>query len=86
MDLGGVRPAVLAAGEGVLPALTTPTLIVWGDRDRIIPVEHAYAVGRECPSVQLHVFPGCGHNPQLERTDALVDLLEAFATAPGPAS
>ena len=42
-----------------------PTLLVWGARDRVIPVAHARAAQLEIPGSRLEVFPEAGHFPQL---------------------
>jgi len=44
-----------------------PVLLVWGDRDPIIPVTHAELAQRAIPGSTLKVFPGAGHFPY--RTD-----------------
>src|SRR6202167_4091297 len=40
-----------------LPTLTTPTLIVWGEQDYLLPVQHAHAAVKSLPHGQLSVFP-----------------------------
>jgi pimeloyl-ACP methyl ester carboxylesterase len=41
-----------------------PTLLIWGDRDRIIPVAHGYAAHDALPGSRLEVLPGVGHFPK----------------------
>ncbi|MCK0177224.1 alpha/beta fold hydrolase [Mycolicibacterium sp. F2034L] len=55
-----------------------PTMVIWGDQDRIIPVEHAYAVQQALPSCRLEVLGGVGHFPHVERPGVVVDLLSQF--------
>ncbi len=43
--------------------ITTPTLIVHGDRDPLHPVEIAVAMYRAIPRASLAVVPGGGHGP-----------------------
>ncbi len=43
-----------------------PTLIVWGDRDRILPVKQLDAAQQFLPHAQVHVFRNVGHMPQVE--------------------
>ena len=41
-----------------------PTLVVWGTRDRILPLKrHAERFRTEIPGVQFRVLPGLGHTP-----------------------
>jgi pimeloyl-ACP methyl ester carboxylesterase len=47
--------------------LTTPTLIVWGDRDRLVRVESAEILRRLLLRSWVVVMPGVGHLPMLER-------------------
>ena len=43
-----------------------PALILWGQDDKIIPVEQAYIARNTLPNANLHVFEKCGHMPQVE--------------------
>ena len=47
-------------------AVTAPTLVVWGQRDRLVPVELAARTAAAVPDSRLLVLPGIGHTPQLE--------------------
>jgi pimeloyl-ACP methyl ester carboxylesterase len=49
------------ATDSLLPQLKMLVLIVWGDADRIIPVDQGEAMHRLMPQSELEVFPGCGH-------------------------
>jgi pimeloyl-ACP methyl ester carboxylesterase len=46
-----------------LAIITAPTLIVYGDRDPLYPVEMAVDMYRAIPRASLHVVPGGGHGP-----------------------
>ena len=63
-----------------LPALTTPTLVVWGDRDYLLPVGQAHAAVKSLPHGQLSVFPDCGHLPHVEHPDRFADVLGTWLT------
>ncbi len=60
-----------------LHRLTMPTLIVWGDADRIIPVEQAPTWAELIPGAELKVLPGVGHLIFDESREA-VDAIGAF--------
>ena len=45
-----------------LKELTVPTLLVWGKRDRYLPVGQAYAASQLIPDCQLHILDNCGHS------------------------
>ncbi|MFZ0833451.1 MAG: hypothetical protein WAM92_10265, partial [Mycobacterium sp.] len=60
-----------------------PTMIVFGDQDRCIPVAHAYAAHSALPGSRLHVLPGVLHHPQVECPDTVVGLLDDFIATTG---
>jgi pimeloyl-ACP methyl ester carboxylesterase len=55
-----------------------PVMAIWGDRDDIIPVEHAYAAQAAREGSRLEVLPGVGHFAQVEAPMQVVDLIEDF--------
>jgi pimeloyl-ACP methyl ester carboxylesterase len=63
-----------------------PTMIIWGDQDRIIPVDHGYAVHEARPGSRLEVLEGVGHFPHVERPSQVVDLIDDFINAPNQAT
>ena len=62
-----------------------PIMAIWGDRDTIIPVEHAYAVQQARPDIRLEVLPGVGHFPQAERPADVAELIDDFIARHAPA-
>ena len=57
-----------------------PTLVIWGDHDAIIPVEHAYQVHSARPGSRLHVLAGLGHFPHVESpTDVAASITQFIA-------
>jgi pimeloyl-ACP methyl ester carboxylesterase len=62
-----------------------PSLVVWGERDPIIPVSHAHVAHEGMPGSQLEVFEGCGHFPQLEDPIGFVRVLGDFMASTEPA-
>ena len=63
-----------------LRRLTAPTLMIWGDHDPVVSVEHARAAATLIPKAQLEVLPA-GHVPQLGNPDRVAELLERFVGA-----
>jgi pimeloyl-ACP methyl ester carboxylesterase len=55
-----------------------PTLLIWGDQDRIIPVAHGYAAHDALPGSRLEVLPGVGHFPHVESPTDVVEILDDF--------
>jgi pimeloyl-ACP methyl ester carboxylesterase len=63
-------------GEAEIAAVATPALILWGEEDRLIPVEAGQWLAKTLPNNRLVVYPGIGHLPQEEAVAAtLGDLL-----------
>ena len=52
-----------------------PTLIMWGDQDHIIPVDHAHATHRAVPASRLEIIEGSGHFPHVEMPDRFAEVL-----------
>jgi pimeloyl-ACP methyl ester carboxylesterase len=61
-----------------------PTLLIWGDQDRIIPVAHGYAAHDALPGSRLEVLSGVGHFPHVESPAAVVEILDDFIAAAAP--
>jgi pimeloyl-ACP methyl ester carboxylesterase len=64
-----------------LERMGTPSLFVWGDRDRLVPAGFARHVERVLPQARSHVLADCGHVPQFELPDRTHDLLTGFLDA-----
>jgi pimeloyl-ACP methyl ester carboxylesterase len=58
-----------------------PTLIVWGERDSIIPVEHGVAAHEAMPGSRFEVFPDAGHMPHDADPERFAALLTEFCEA-----
>jgi pimeloyl-ACP methyl ester carboxylesterase len=63
-----------------LEAITCPLLLVYGDRDRLVPPTGADRVLAALPTAKLELLEGCGHCPQIEAVDRLLELLEEFSS------
>ena len=55
-----------------LGRIRVPTLILWGEEDRLFPLEHAKAFQAAIPGASLAVLPDCGHVPPLDAPEAFV--------------
>jgi pimeloyl-ACP methyl ester carboxylesterase len=82
VDFGGQR---VSATDRLYLAAAVPTLIVWGDRDDIIPVAQAHATHDAIAGSRLSIFEGVGHFPHAERPERFVEVLEDFLTTTEPA-
>jgi pimeloyl-ACP methyl ester carboxylesterase len=82
VDLRGQR---VDASDRLYLAQALPFLVVWGERDPIIPVEHAHTAHRLVPGSRLETFPNAGHFPHLDDPLRFVRLLTDFMTTTEPA-
>ena len=75
----------VAAADKLYLAADTPTLMVAGARDAVVPAEHTRAAGSLVPGSRLEIFEESGHFPHLEDPDRFADLLAAFVQDTEPA-
>jgi pimeloyl-ACP methyl ester carboxylesterase len=61
-----------------LPEIQTPTLIVWGAADRVMPIQHGQAFVKGIPGAKYKLIQHAGHLPQLEEPDELLDAIRDF--------
>lgn len=61
-----------------LHKIIMPTLIIWGDQDIVLPINHAHIAVERLPNTEIYVFGACGHCPQIERADEFNDLVLNF--------
>ena len=64
-----------------LHRIKVPTLLVWGDHDRLFPKEYALAYQRLIPGAKVVIIPNCGHLPHVEKGDEFAAELETFIGA-----
>jgi pimeloyl-ACP methyl ester carboxylesterase len=82
IDPGG---QAVSAIDRLYLAESVPTLIAWGDRDGIIPVEHAYAAHEMLPGSRLEIFEGAGHFLHAEQPARFAEVLGDFIERTEPA-
>jgi len=70
--------APLGIDEERIKELRVPTLILWGGRDRLIPLEYAGLFNRDIAGSELVVFDDLGHVPQEEDAARTVGAAKAF--------
>jgi 4,5:9,10-diseco-3-hydroxy-5,9,17-trioxoandrosta-1(10),2-diene-4-oate hydrolase len=59
-------------------------LLVWGREDRVNPLDGALIALKQLKRAQLHVFGGCGHWAQLEKSDEFNELSLRFLAGGAP--
>lgn len=83
IDPGG---QTVSAMDRLYLAGSVPTMIIWGDHDPIIPIEHGRAAHEAIPGSRFEVMEGCGHFPHVEEPRRFVELLRDFMATTEPAS
>lgn len=76
--LRGVRPEWRERLAAEVAQHPRPTLIVWGDKDRALPVHHLAAAKKVIAHARPELLTGVGHIPQLERPDEFAAILLDF--------
>jgi pimeloyl-ACP methyl ester carboxylesterase len=81
IDAGGQK---VSAMDRLYLAERMPVLIVWGQRDPIIPVEHGRAAHQAIPHSRMVEIPDAGHWPQLDQPELVSDELTDFVATTEP--
>jgi pimeloyl-ACP methyl ester carboxylesterase len=81
VDMHGQR---VNAADRMYLAADVPTLIVWGDRDPIIPMDHGVQAHEMMPGSRFEVFAGAGHYPHCEQPDRFAEVLVDFLETTTP--
>ena len=80
-----VRGQRVDATDRIYLAQAIPFMIVWGERDPIIPVAHGRAAHERVPGSRLEVFPDAGHFPHLDDPLRFVRVMIDFIETSPPA-
>ena len=78
LTAGGIKPGWRSQLIAAAAKHPRPTLIIWGDRDRILPPHHFDSARRLLPHAQTHMFDGIGHAPQIECPNEFASRLRSF--------
>jgi len=58
--------------------IKVPTLIIWGEEDRIVKLKHGLRLHEDLTNSRLNILEKCGHNPHEERPEETFAAMEAF--------
>lgn len=72
--------------EAEIAAVTTPTLILWGEEDRLIPVEAGQWLAKTMPNNALVIYPKIGHLPHEEAVEATLGDLQPWLAEHAPSA
>jgi pimeloyl-ACP methyl ester carboxylesterase len=83
----GNRAALLAYGgqsmadphlAARLSGITVPTLVVWGEADRMVTPAYGKEYAAAIPGASFRLLPRAGHLPQIETPEAVLSLFAEF--------
>jgi pimeloyl-ACP methyl ester carboxylesterase len=61
-----------------LHRISVPTLMLWGESDRVTPVDYGRRYASLIPHAAFETIPQAGHHPELEQPEAFVERLQRF--------
>ncbi|MEI9928107.1 MAG: alpha/beta fold hydrolase [Sphingomonas sp.] len=64
-----------------LRRLAMPTLLLWGEEDRIAPLDYGRGFAAALPGAEFRPLPRCGHRIHIDQPAAAADAIRAFASA-----
>jgi pimeloyl-ACP methyl ester carboxylesterase len=69
-----------------LAAIDVPVLVAWGESDRIVDVDYGRRYAESIPGAVFRLVVEAGHLPQVEKPDAVLDLIAEFLRTPAAPS
>jgi pimeloyl-ACP methyl ester carboxylesterase len=65
--LSSLRRIIQDDVRPLLPRISVPTLIIWGERDTLMPLRDAWELREAIPGSRLAILRGAAHNPHIDR-------------------
>jgi pimeloyl-ACP methyl ester carboxylesterase len=89
LSLPGASQALIKTAKQMLPSnleklseryksIAVPVLLIWGEKDEIVPLEVGRKLAGNIPNSKLVVIPDCGHVPQEECPGRAIEAMESF--------
>ena len=88
-SMPGAREAVVATAQQIMPddidaliaqykTIRVPVLIIWGEKDEVVPLSVGKNFKRDIPGSELVILPKCGHMPPEEEPGETTRIVKAF--------
>ncbi len=83
-ELGGKHfdPGATSRLWDIIPRIRARTLLMWGEKDRWLPIHHVQRWKKDLPAIQVKTYPGVGHIPMEEIPEQSAADADAFLSAP----
>jgi len=78
VDIRGARKEILNPIMTNLFKITRPVLVIWGEKDNVLPLKHGYLAKERLPHAKLRIMEGCGHIPFFERSEEFNRIVFEF--------
>ena len=89
LSLPGASQALIKTAKQMLPSnleeiseryksIDIPVLLIWGEKDKIVPLDVGRKLAGNIPNSKLVVVPNCGHVPQEECPTQAIEAMESF--------
>ena len=62
----------------LLPQIKAETLLIWGERDKMVPLKYGRIMEKEIKNAELKVVPGEGHSPHKEAPEKTAKIILEF--------
>jgi len=62
----------------LLSEINVPTLVVWGDKDKYVPLKNGRKIADLIPNVKLEIIPNGRHGLHLQQPEKLLELINRF--------
>lgn len=85
-SIASVNGQRVSASERLYLTEQVPVLLIWGDRDPVIPIAHGHAAHAALPASRLEIFPGAGHFPMLDDPERFAALVTDWVATTTPAA
>jgi proline iminopeptidase len=69
-----------------LGEIKVPTMVMAGRYDFLFPPEHQAILADRLPNAELVLIERAGHNPQMERTTEVIEIIKSFMAEVNPVS
>ena len=78
VNVRGARAEILDPIMKNLHKIIQPVLIIWGEKDRVLPLKHGYIGQKKLPNAHLKIMDGCGHIPFFEQAEEFNGAVLSF--------